>query len=195
MPDPQDNIVGPPDLGWTVTTLKMHFDAILADRQRQHEQTRVHYDGLLAANGGDRQAIKDHYDVLIAEIDKRYQARFLAVEQAVTTAFVAQEKAITAALLSAQAAVTKADIANEKRFDGVNEFRAQLGDQQRTLMPRSESEALFKSMSDKVEALTKVVSERTAQGTGQQQVWGIIGGVIGVAGVLVAIVATILSRM
>lgn len=37
-------------------------------------------------------------------------------------------------------AVQKLETATEKRFEGVNEFRAQLADQQRTLMPRQESE-------------------------------------------------------
>lgn len=188
----QDTVVGPPDLGWSVTTLKIHIDAQLADRQRQHEQLRTHYDSMLRMSQDERSAIKLHYDVLLAEMDRRYAARFGAVEQAVTTAFVAQEKAITAALLSAQAAVNKADLANEKRFDAVNEFRGQLGDQQRTLMPRAEAEALFKSIGDKIEVISARGDRRDAQGTGQQQVWGYvaagIGVAVGVAGVVIALV-------
>jgi hypothetical protein len=191
MPDSQDNIVGPPDLGWTVTTLKMHFDAILIDRQRQHQQSRQYYDGQLAAAAQERQTIREHYDKLILEFDRRYLDRFAAIEQNVTTAFLAQEKAIN-----------KADIANEKRFDSVNEFRGQQGDMQRTLMPRAEAEALFKSMNetmvalsksmnDKIDSLTIRVGAREAMGTGQQQVWGyvaaIIGVVVGLAGIVLAL--------
>jgi hypothetical protein len=172
--------------------LKEHVDAILYDRQRQHEQLRSHYDALLDQNMQSRAALHEHYDVLIGEIDKRYQARFLAVEQAVTTAFVAQEKAITAALLSAQAAVNKADLANEKRFDAVNEFRGQLGDQQRTLMPRAEAEALFKSLTDKIEVQAARGDRRDAIGAGGQQVWGYVaasvGVAVGIAGIVIGIV-------
>jgi hypothetical protein len=50
-------------------------------------------------------------------------------------------RAQDAALASASAAVVKAEQASERRFESVNEFRAQLGDVIRTFMPRAEVEA------------------------------------------------------
>lgn len=114
--------VGPPDVGWTVTTLKAYADAAFAFVQRQFDQLR------------------GHYNMRLEEIDRRYEARFQA-----------QEKAISAALSSTQAAVSKAEIAYDKRFDGVNEFRETLADQQRTLMPRAESLALHAATQEKFE--------------------------------------------
>lgn len=52
--------------------------------------------------------------------------------------FKAQEAAVAAALASADRAVTKADMATEKRFESVNEFRNQLKDQTGTFITRGE---------------------------------------------------------
>lgn len=167
------NIVGPVDAGWTVVTLKEYVDT------------------LSEVGARDRTTIRSHYDTLLTEYDRRYAARFVASEQAVKDAFAAQEKAIS-----------KADTANEKRFESVNEFRAQLGDQQRTFMPRSESEALIKGLSDRLEAGIRSLSEkvdanasrmdrRDAAGVGSQQVWGYVaaavGVMVGIAGLVLAL--------
>ncbi len=52
--------------------------------------------------------------------------------------FVAAKEQVNLALASADKAITKADLATEKRFEGVNEFRKTLADQAATLMPRQE---------------------------------------------------------
>jgi hypothetical protein len=61
--------------------------------------------------------------------DKRYQQRWESDKEALTAALAAQQKA-----------VDKAEIATAARFESVNEFRGQLGDQARTLLPRAEYE-------------------------------------------------------
>lgn len=60
--------------------------------------------------------------------------------------FIDQDRAVQAALNAAEKAVTKAENASEKRFDAVNEFRAQLADQAATFMPRSEAELQFSNL-------------------------------------------------
>ena len=90
---------------------------------------------------------QERLDALIqlsVERDRRYEQRF-----------VAQEKAVQNALESAEKAVAKAETATEKRFEGVNEFRAQLADQARELMPRSETEALFAQVVERITNLEK----------------------------------------
>lgn len=47
-------------------------------------------------------------------------------------------------------AITKAEAANEKRLENVNEFRLQLSDQSRTFMPRSEAEGVMKGLNDRL---------------------------------------------
>jgi hypothetical protein len=188
----QTNIVGPVDAGWTVVTLKEYLDRMLEDRQRQHTHRGVYYDKMFDQAEAQNILIRSHYDSLLIEYDRRYQARFTASEQAVKDAFAAQEKAINAALAAASAAVNKADIANEKRFDNVNEFRAQLGDQQRTFMPRAEVETMIKSLGEKLESVVARIDRSESRGQGSQQTWGYIvaaaGVLIGVAGIILAVI-------
>lgn len=61
--------------------------------------------------------------------DKRYEQRFADSEKAVNAALSAADKAVASALQAAKEAVIKAELANEKHFDSVNEFRKTLGDQ------------------------------------------------------------------
>lgn len=69
-----------------------------------------------------------HVVYMIREADRRYEQRFAA-----------QETAVANALAAAKEAVDKAEAATEKRFEAVNEFRAQLNDQAARLMTRDES--------------------------------------------------------
>lgn len=69
-------------------------------------------------------AIHRRIDQLIDLLDERYEV------QKADALRVAKE---------AQEALDKAERATEKRFDSVNEFRAQLNDQAHTFMPRTES--------------------------------------------------------
>lgn len=65
------------------------------------------------------------------------------------------DKAIQAALVSAEKAVTKAETASEKRFEGVNEFRGVLQDQQRDLLRRSEYTAAHEALIERLNALAE----------------------------------------
>jgi multidrug resistance efflux pump len=64
----------------------------------------------------------------------------ISLREYVDTRFEAQKEAVTAALAAADRAVNKAELASEKRFNSVNEFRAALNDSARLLMPRAEAE-------------------------------------------------------
>lgn len=83
------------------------------------------------------------------------------------------DKAIAAALMSAEKAVTKAENASEKRFEGVNEFRGALADQQKDLLRRSEYNAAHDALigrvvivSDRLAALELRLTSRIDQGEG-----------------------------
>lgn len=119
-------------------------------------------------------------------------AAFLAQQTAMQTALTAQKLAIDTALAAADRAVTKAEVAAEKRFESVNEFRASLADQQRTLMPRSEAEILFKALTEKIDFTTQKITASEGQKTGMKDVWaylvGGIGSVVGVVSIILLIV-------
>jgi hypothetical protein len=79
---------------------------------------------------------------LMDERDRRYDERFKATDERTNLALVSSEKA-----------VAKAEIATEKRFDAVNEFRGQLKDQAATLMPRAEVDTRFNALAEKIESI------------------------------------------
>jgi hypothetical protein len=81
-------------------------------------------------------------------------------------------------------AITKAESANDKRFDGVNEFRGQLGDQTRLLMPRLEVEEKFKGMEKSISELTTRVNAREDRGRGMGEIWGYVLGVLGALAII-----------
>jgi hypothetical protein len=89
---------------------------------------------------------------------------------------------------SIKEAITKAESANDKRFDGVNEFRGQLGDQTRLLMPRLEVEEKFKGLEKSLSELTTRVNSRDDRGRGMGEIWGYIVGAIGAAALLLSLV-------
>jgi hypothetical protein len=140
---------------------------------------------------------------ILNERDRTYQQRWEASEKAVLTAllaqkeavyaaFTAQEKAIAAALTAADRAVAKAEIASEKRFDSVNEFRAQLSDQAQTFLPRAEfdrantavndkMDSNNKALVDKIEDLRSFKDSTVGRGGGMSDIWIIMLGVLALA--------------
>lgn len=149
----------PEDGGWTLETLRVHFCSLL-EGQRQCTEQHIH-------------ALEKRLE----ERDQRYEQRYQA-----------QRESVTAALAAAEKAVSKAETASEKRFESVNEFRNTLGDQQRTLMPRSESENLHHAHNDKLLALTQRLDRIEGTKTGTSHGYGIA---VGVVGVLLAIIGGI----
>jgi hypothetical protein len=68
--------------------------------------------------------------------------------------FVDSKEAVLAALVATKEAINKADVANEKRFDSVNEFRNTLADQQTKLLTRTEYESAHKALAEKIDGVT-----------------------------------------
>jgi len=146
------------------------------------------------------QGLKEYFKDLMAAHDKRYEQRYeaqqkaldvalVAQKDAVKDAFAAQREAINAALTSQERAVAKAEVAAEKRFEGVNEFRAQLGDQQRTLMPRAEAENRINVLSDKIGVLEGFRTEVLSKGSGAKEGYGQATAVVGVILALLSIIS------
>lgn len=137
----------------------------------------------------------------LAAADKRYEQRFMAQEGAVTSALNAQEKAVTSAMVSADRAVSKVETANDKRFESVNEFRAQLADQAAGFLPRNEANIRFDGFSEKLDSQRKVLDGRLEQirvdlqqireaaaiiqgkSVGMNQLWGYLVAAAGSGGI------------
>jgi hypothetical protein len=66
---------------------------------------------------------------------------------------VSTEKSVTIAMAAADKAVTKAEVATEKRFDSVNEFRNAMKDQQNTFANRTETEFRLNAIDHAIEKI------------------------------------------
>lgn len=127
----------------------------------------------------DAVSLREHLEALIREQDIRNGQRFEA-----------QEKAVAAALTAAGQAVQKAEVAAEKRFDAVNEFRAQLSDQAGTFMPRAETEIRFTAMQEKVDLIAHQQALLAGRGGGRDQ---LLGYAFGLAGAVAAVAAIVVA--
>jgi hypothetical protein len=87
-------------------------------------------------------SVREHLTALIKATDVRYSERFAAQNEALQVALVAAEKA-----------VLKAEVASEKRFESMNEFRGALNDMVGKMMPRAETDQRFTALSEKLDEM------------------------------------------
>ena len=91
--------------------------------------------------------LREHLLAVMAEKDKRYDQRFED-----------SKEAISAALAASKEAVVKAELATEKRFDSVNEFRGALSDAQTRYITKTEAIALVTVISLVIGAIFTVAN-------------------------------------
>lgn len=84
------------------------------------------------------------------------ESQIHSLREAFTQQIRSQKEALEAALASSDKAVLKAEVANEKRFESVNEFRSTLADQQLGLATKSECDLRFKAAEER---LTMVIED------------------------------------
>lgn len=106
--------------------------------------------------------LAQHVAELMGANDRRYSERFDAQEKALADALLAAKEAGAAAISTTKEAVTKAENANEKRFESVNEFRNTLKDQATHFLTRTESVAVTAPLERAVEALRVELATYTA---------------------------------
>ena len=101
--------------------------------------------------------------------------------------FASMKIAVDAALAAADRAVTKAEIATEKRFEGVNEFRETLRDQAANLMPRMEYEVQHRALSVKVDEAIKRLAAIETVSLSKKEGLGTVGAIV--LGIIAAVTA------
>lgn len=97
---------------------------------------------------------------LMDERDRLYMTRFQSSDTAVDRALAAQEKAVAAAFLASEKAIIKAEDAQREYNIRSNEFRGQLDDQAKTLMPRPETLTMFSSTEEKINSLRRNLEDK-----------------------------------
>jgi hypothetical protein len=110
--------------------------------------------------------------------------------------FAASKETIGVAMIAADKAIVKAEIATEKRFDSVNEFRASLADQAASFLPRTEYSISHKALSDKIDSvMLRITTMESAKDTSSKtedkfsgRIYGIVAIAISLATLVVLIV-------
>jgi hypothetical protein len=87
--------------------------------------------------------------------------RFAAQDKAVNVGLSAQRTAVDAALTAQKEAVIKAETATEKRFESVNEFRAESVMRQSTYVTIAEYQAELRAVNARLEEIVKTLNMRT----------------------------------
>ncbi len=93
--------------------------------------------------------------LLMDERDQRYTERAAAAALALKDALAAQEKLGTVVNDSARTAIVKSEEAQRAYNERSNEFRGQLDDQAKLLMPRTEAQGEFARMAQRIEDMKK----------------------------------------
>lgn len=116
-------------------------------------------------------------------LDERYATQTKAVEKA----FAAADLAVQAALTSAEKAVSKAEMASDKRFDAVNEFRSALTDQTATFIPRTEALGILDRHAEDIKTLTDRINVAEGKGMGISTAWIVLLGAVAALGTVVSL--------
>ncbi len=101
-----------------------------------------------------------------------------------------QVAAVASALEAAKAAVAKAEMAAERRFESVNEFRSTLSDQQRNLMPRAEVAVLIASLDEKIRGAQRIIEALQAERAGVKGGWALAVGAVSFVVLLITLFRT-----
>ena len=92
-------------------------------------------------------SLRDYVDVRVAALEAKVEA---------------VRDQITLALASSEKAVTKSEVASDRRFESVNEFRTVLADQSATLLPRSEYAVQHMALSNRIDSIDRALIEHKA---------------------------------
>ncbi len=92
-----------------------------------------------------------------------------------------QAQALEAARMATQMAIDKAEIAMERRFESINEFRESLSDQTRTYMPRAEYEAKHVAITAQIDSIDKRLTLAEGRSSGIQASWAVVIAVVTIA--------------
>jgi hypothetical protein len=163
---------------------------IIAIRNQQAEAVRAQKEAIALALANQKDAVaialqtaeravakaeaaadKQYLEAQIGSLREAFSAQILAQKEATSAALMSAKEAINAALASAEKAIAKAELATDKRFDSVNEFRSQLADQQKMFATQSEVTLRFTAIEDKLSLLSVFQSEAKGKGAGLNAAW------------------------
>ena len=101
---------------------------------------------------------------------------------------------VQAAFDASEKAILKAETATERRFESVNEFRAQLATQTQSFMPREVAEARLAEIATKVEDVTNRINVTQGKAAGVSASVGLLIAAAGVGLSVVVVLANVFSN-
>lgn len=170
------------------------------DAEKCVRQLQTVIETRLQAMDRARELLQQTINVQVLGQEKSENERFSSVDQRFRAAETGLKAALDAlrdntllAFAASEKAIQKAEVAAEKRFEAVNEFRRTLADQTATFMPRMQTEAMVSNVNEKVDALAVRMDRSEGRGSGLQDGWGyLVGGIgllISILGGVAALVA------
>lgn len=133
--------------------------------------------------------LREHLEAVIQLHEERALERQETANRAINAALSSAKELAGAAQDASDRAVQKAEDAANKRLEGMNEFRAAMGDMQSRFMPRTETEKSLQALDAKIDAISILVNEGRSQKAGAATGWAWAVGVLGLValGISVAI--------
>jgi hypothetical protein len=126
----------------------------------------------------------------VGTLEKLIDAKLVTLH----TVIDAQADRALVALASADKAVSKAEIATEKRFESVNEFRQTLSDQTQSFVSRVEFEALRETNAARIADLSSRLDKTEGKSAGLNAGWLYLLGGLSASSIVVSLVIAIFVR-
>jgi hypothetical protein len=121
----------------------------------------------------------------IGSVDRITDAKFVTFR----TLIDSQAEKVALALAAADKAVSKAEVATEKRFEGVNEFRAALNDQTRLQVTTDKFDSVIDGLNGRIRSLETRIEKAEGQGLGaRENKTGIYAAIAAAVGLLAIVV-------
>lgn len=141
-------------------------------------------------------ALKEYFERIIKDLREWVNGRFTDAQREVDKALAAAKEAVKSAFESSEKAIVKAEEAQRAYNERSNEFRGQLDDQAKTLMPRNEAMQRFEAIDRAISELQRGESRGTGgedvrQKMRQMTMW-VIGLIVAAALSILGLVATLI---
>lgn len=124
----------------------------------------------------ERVTLKEYLTGLIDERTHRHEAHFAAVDNSIREV----NTAVKDALVIVEKATVRAAIEVDRRLASVNEFRAQLADQQATLVRKTEVDIRFEALEKKLDTAIAMLQVAKGRDAGLSVAWTIGTAVLAV---------------
>ena len=131
--------------------------------------------------------LRDHFDSLMANLERHMNQQFDGVRREI--AAVAQ--ASVTATQTAKEAVLKAEVATERRLEGLNELRRVVEGNQATLLPRAEAKQRWDSFDSRLGKVEDQLSGIASRNRGLAAGWSYLVAAVGFAAIIIGAVVAL----